>query len=293
MKIAGYNKLDKPTGNESQTIMSDLIPPPIRVGAVSYLNSKPLIEDLEELAENAELMLDYPSLLADDLAAGRIDVGLIPSIEVIRSSEYEIISNACVATQGPVLSVKMYSRVPLGKIRRLALDMGSRTSATLVRIMLAEQYGVYPEVEPLPIEQTIEASTADAILLIGDRAIHTPETSFVATWDLGEEWLRWTGLPFVFAMWAVRRDQETGSLEAALCQARDKGVTLLDEIARREAPKLGIDQSVAENYLKNNLSFYLGPAECCGLRLFQELAIKTGLAPEGVPLVFRNCISAG
>ncbi|MCA9004652.1 MAG: menaquinone biosynthesis protein [Planctomycetaceae bacterium] len=293
MKIAGYNKLDKPTGNESQTIMSDLIPPPIRVGAVSYLNSKPLIEDLEELADNAELMLDYPSLLADDLAAGRIDVGLIPSIEVIRSSEYEIISNACVATQGPVLSVKMYSRVPLGQIKRLALDMGSRTSATLVRIMLAEQYGVYPEVEPLPLDKTIESSTADAILLIGDRAIHTPETSFAATWDLGEEWLRWTGLPFVFAMWAVRRDQETGSLETALCQARDKGVTLLDEIARREAPKLGIEESVAESYLKNNLSFYLGSAERCGLQLFQELAIKTGLAPEGVPLVFRNCISAG
>ena len=293
MKIAGYNKLDKPTGNESQTIMSDLIPPPIRVEAVSYLNSKPLIEDLEELADNAELMLDYPSLLADDLAAGRIDVGLIPSIEVIRSSEYEIISNACIATQGPVLSVKMYSRVPLGQIRRLALDMGSRTSATLVRIMLAEQYGVYPEVEPLPIEQAIDSSSADAILLIGDRAIHAPEASFVATWDLGEEWLRWTGLPFVFAMWAVRRDQDTGLLESALCRARDKGVTLLGEIARREAPKLGIDESVAESYLKNNLSFYLGPAECCGLRLFQDLAIKTGLAPEGVPLVFRNCISAG
>tara|TARA_R110002095_G_scaffold138534_1_gene120285 strand:- start:256410 stop:257291 length:882 start_codon:yes stop_codon:yes gene_type:complete len=293
MKIAGYNKSDTATGNESQTIMSDLIPPPIRVGAVSYLNSKPLIEDLEDLADNAELMLDYPSLLADDLAAGRIDVGLVPSIEVIRNPDYEIISNACVATQGPVLSVKMYSRVPLGQIKRLALDMGSRTSATLVRIMLAEQYGVFPEVEPLPIEQTIEATTADAILLIGDRAIHTPETQFVATWDLGEEWLRWTGLPFVFAMWAVRRDQETGTLETALCQARDKGVMLLDEIARREAPKLGIDVAVAESYLKNNLSFYLGPAECCGLRLFQELAIKTGLAPEGVPLVFRNFISAG
>lgn len=293
MKIAGYNKLDNTTGNESQTIMSDLVPPPIRVGAVSYLNSKPLIEDLEGLADNAELMLDYPSLLADDLAAGRIDVGLIPSIEVLRSSNYEVISNACVATQGPVLSVKLYSRVPLGKIRRLALDMGSRTSATLVRILLAEQYGVVPEVEPLPIDQTIEATTADAILLIGDRAIHTPSTKFVATWDLGEEWFRWTGLPFVFAMWAVRRDQETGSLETSLCQARDKGVTLLDEIACREAPELGIDVSVAQSYLKNNLSFYLGPAECCGLRLFQELAIKTGLAPEGVPLVFRNCISAG
>lgn len=293
MKIAGYNKLDNTTGNESQTIMSDLVPPPIRVGAVSYLNSKPLIEDLEGLADNAELMLDYPSLLADDLAAGRIDVGLVPSIEVLRSSNYEVISNACVATQGPVLSVKLYSRVPLGKIRRLALDMGSRTSATLVRILLSEQYGVIPEVEPLPIDQTIEATTADAILLIGDRAIHTPSTKFVATWDLGEEWFRWTGLPFVFAMWAVRRDQETGSLETSLCQARDKGVTLLDEIAHREAPKLGIEVSVAQSYLKNNLSFYLGPAECCGLRLFQELAIKTGLAPEGVPLVFRNCISAG
>ncbi|MCH9655685.1 MAG: menaquinone biosynthesis protein [Planctomycetes bacterium] len=293
MKIADYNKLDNATGNESQTIMSDLIPPPIRVGAVSYLNSKPLIEDLEDLAENAELMLDYPSLLADDLAEGRIDVGLIPSIEVIRNSDYEIISNACVATQGPVLSVKMYSYVPLGKIKRLALDMGSRTSATLVQIMLAEQYGVFPEVEPLPMDQSIKATTADAILLIGDRAIHTPDTKFAATWDLGEEWLRWTGLPFVFAMWAVRKNQETGSLASALCQARDRGVTQLDEIARREAPKLGIEVSVAQSYLKKNLSFHLGPAECCGLQLFQELAIKTGLAPEGVPLVFRNCISAG
>lgn len=176
----------------------------VRIGAVNYLNSKPLIEGLAELLPEAELTLDYPSRLADDLEAGRLDVALVPSIEVLRHSNYEIVSDACVATRGPVMSVKLYSRVPFGLIRTLALDAGSRTSAALVRIMLRERYGVTPRLEPFPLDQSPAAIRSDAFLMIGDRAMHEPEAPYVAVWDLGEEWLRWTGLPFVFAVWAAR-----------------------------------------------------------------------------------------
>ena len=124
---------------------------PIRIGAVSYLNSKPLIEDLAELASEAELILDVPSRLADDLSAGELDVALIPSIEVLRDADYEIVSDACVATRGPVLSVTLFSKVPWEEIRTVALDEGSRTSAALTQLLLRKRYGVTPDVSPLPI----------------------------------------------------------------------------------------------------------------------------------------------
>lgn len=265
---------------------------PIRIGAVSYLNSKPLIEDLAVLASDAELILDFPSRLADDLSAGVLDVALIPSVEVLRDADYEIVSDACVATHGPVLSVKLFSRVPFANVRTLALDEGSRTSATLARVMLSERFGVRPSTTLLPLGFATEDTSADAVLLIGDRAMKPPRERFVATWDLGEEWTQWTGLPFVFAMWAARRDVELDDIEDALCESRDRGIERFAEIAKREAPKLGITEELARNYLARNLHFKLGSAERAGLRLFQELAVKTGLAPEGVDLVFRHCMSA-
>src|SRR5436305_10366741 len=115
-----------------------------RIGAVNYLNSKPLVEGLSELLPGTEIHLDYPSHLADDLTQGRLDVALIPSIEYFRGHDYQIVSDACVAAHGSVLSVKLYSRVPWSEVRTLALDEGSRTSATLARILLAERYGVFP-----------------------------------------------------------------------------------------------------------------------------------------------------
>ena len=290
-------------------------PPRVTVGAVSYLNSKPLIEGLDELLEgHATLRLDYPSRLADDLASGALDVALIPSIEYFRGHNYEIISDACVAAHGPVLSVKLYSRVPWGEVKSLALDEGSRTSATLARILLAERHGVFPKLEPLPLDHRTQDSSADAILLIGDRAISPPHEKFLGTWDLGEEWFEWTGLPFVFAMWVGRKvdgrrlrvdGQKTDSssclplnpqpstlnpsstINQLLNAARDLGVAHLDDIARREAPLLGLSLPTTVSYLSENLQYHLGPAERNGLKLFYELAAGLGLAPAGVELVFR------
>src|SRR5256714_10708363 len=108
----------------------------IRIGAVSYLNTKPLVHDLETLAPHAELILDYPSRLADQLARGELEVALIPVIEYFRAGTYRLIPNIAIASQGPVLSVTLFSRVPWTDVRRVALDEGSRTSVALAQVLL-------------------------------------------------------------------------------------------------------------------------------------------------------------
>jgi chorismate dehydratase len=258
-------------------------PAAVRLGAVSYLNSKPLIEDLEDLLPEAEIILDYPSRLSDALAAGQLDVALIPSVEYFRGSGYRIISNACVAARGPVMSVKLYCRVHPGDIRRLAMDEGSRTSAALSRVILAERYGVFPEGEPLPIESSTLTSTADAVLLIGDRAMHEPIEEFVEVMDLGQLWYEWTGLPFVFAMWVAREGADITGIERALDESRDRGVAALHRIADEQAPLLDLSRESATTYLTQNLNYYLASAERSGLELFRQLAQQQDLLqPEAL-----------
>jgi chorismate dehydratase len=259
----------------------------LRIGAVSYLNSKPLIEGLSMLAPEADLLLQVPSRLADELAAGLLDVALIPSVEALSDPDYEIVSDACVAARGPVMSVKLYFRVPPGEVRSLALDEGSRTSAALSRILLAERFGVEPRPVPFPLGSATTDVSADAVLMIGDRAMHAPGERFVAEWDLGNEWYRWTGLPFVFAMWVTREGVELGAVEQALSAARDLGVSRIDAIAAREAPGLRLTNDVAARYLRHNLHFCMGSAERHGLKLFHRLAARLGLARDGDGPTFR------
>src|SRR5262249_53125565 len=158
---------------------------------------------------------------------GRLDVALIPSIEFFNNPAYTIVSNACIACRGPVLSVKLFSRGPLASIRSVALDEGSRTSVALTRILLAERFGLRPQLLALPVDSTLEDADADAVLLIGDRAMHSPPGRFDTVWDLGDEWWRWTELSFVFAMWVARPGAELHGLDSALCEARDAGISHL------------------------------------------------------------------
>ena len=256
----------------------------LKIGAVSYLNSKPLIEGLPEASDSTELMLDVPSRLADDLAAGLLDVALIPSVESFLDPDYTIVSDACVATHGPVLSVKLYSRVHPGDIKTMALDEGSRTSAALAQILLAERYGVRPQLETLPLRATTQESTADAVLLIGDRAMKNPAEKFYETWDLGEEWVNWTGLPFVFAMWIARENTPLGNVPDTLSSARDLGLANVESIATAGAKALDLPNEMTLNYLTKNLHFRMGSAELAGLNLFRQLARENGLAtPHAVP----------
>ena len=264
----------------------------IRVGAVNYLNTKPLVFGLEQIAPQAEIVFDLPSRLADGLASGRFDVALIPSIESFQDPTYSIISNACIGCRGPVLSVKLFSRVPPAEIKTLALDEGSRTSAALIQILLRERYGVTPTLETLPIGDSFADCSTDAVLLIGDRAMHSPEGEFSVVWDLGDEWCRWTGLPFVFAMWTARAGTRVDEIEFAFNEARDRGLQHLDEIAAQEAAGLGLTQPECVAYLRENLNFTLGPRERDGLNLFHQYASQLGFAPEGFELGQRNCATA-
>lgn len=253
----------------------------MRIGAVSYLNTKPLVYGLAELAPRAEVVFDVPSRLADDLAAGKLEVALIPSVEFFQNPpDYAIISDACIGCRGPVLSVKLLSRVPMDKIRTLALDDGSRTSVALVRILLKERYSLSPRLLPFPLGVAAENVAADAVLMIGDRAMHPP-AGFFHEWDLGEEWCRWADLPFVFAMWVARKEAlpELGEIELALSRARDAGVANLEKIAERESASVGLTCEQCLSYLRDNLYFYLGHREQRGLQLFREHAMRLGLAP--------------
>ncbi|MEZ6130747.1 MAG: menaquinone biosynthesis protein [Planctomycetaceae bacterium] len=267
-------------------------PAMVRLGAVSYLNSRPLIQDLDQLLPGSDIRLDYPSRLADSLADRFLDVALIPSIEYFRRPGYEIISDACVAARGEVLSVKLYCRVHPGSVQRIALDEGSRTSATLSRIILAERYGAFPESEPLSMDSMTTDSSADAVLLIGDRAMHAPPESFVEVMDLGQMWYEWTGLPFVFAMWVAHRDADTTGIATALNTARDRGLANIQQIAATEAPKLNISQQTAQNYLTKNLHYKMTSAERSGLQLFHELASAHNLVDHNAHLVFSDYVTA-
>jgi len=287
----------------------------MRIGAVNYLNSKPLVCSLEELAPELRLSYDLPSRLADSLAAGRLDVALVPSVEFFRARGYHIVSDACVACAGPVLSVKLYFRVPPRQVQRVALDEGSRTSSALAQILLAELCDVRPEYVPLPIGCGLDATEANAVLLIGDRAMQhgqvesadldvpimddemrgkdsNPKAAirdasprdeyFVEVWDLGEVWYRWMGLPFVFAMWIARPEVRSAEVATALNLARDEGMRQLGKIAARESAILGISRELALRYLRENLHFRLGCKERAGLRRFYQLCVSHGLAPAGL-----------
>jgi chorismate dehydratase len=190
--------------------------------------------------------------------------------------------------------VKLHFRVPPADVRRVALDEGSRTSAALTQILLAEMCGVRPAWEPLPIGCGPESSDADAVLLIGDRAIANKKQraeggelgeEYVEVWDLGERWCEWTGLPFVFAMWVARKGADVGEITEVLSAARDQGVRHLSAIAEREAPLVGIAIELATQYLRDNLHFALGAKERAGLLRFYELCVAHGLSPPGLESV--------
>lgn len=258
----------------------------VHVGAVSYLNTKPLIEGIQQQYHWIDLSVDLPSRLADQLRSGKLDVALIPSIEFFRGDDYTIVSDACIASIGPVWSVKLLFRVPPQEVKSLALDEGSRTSATLARILLKREYGVVPELRPLPIQANWETADADAVLIIGDRAMKPISSDWYDSWDIGQKWREHSGSPCVFAMWVARRGFESAELGEILSQARDKGLSHAEKIASRECEGYGLSQSMCLRYFREFLHFHLGHEERDGLTKFYEAAVELGLAPAG-KLPFR------
>jgi chorismate dehydratase len=256
--------------------------PALRIGAVQYLNTKPLVHGLTAAGD---VVYDLPSRLADRLAAGLLDVALIPSVEAIRGG-HRIVSDACIGCRGPVMSVKLFFRTAPGRVATLAIDEGSRTSAALARVLLAERHGLRPRIETLPIGAGLADTHADAVLLIGDRAIDTrgglPRIagSFQVVWDLGDEWCRWTGLPFVFAVWAARDGVDVRVIADRLSAARDAGQANLAAIAAAEAASHGLTVPQCLGYLRDNLHYEFGDREREALELFRGHAAALGLVPS-------------
>lgn len=276
----------------------------LRVGAVNYLNTKPLIEGLTEFAPGVRLSLDLPSRLADQMAAGELDVGLIPVVEFFRAKNYSIVPGCSISSRGPVLSVTLFSRVPWDQIRSVSLDEGSRTSAALTKVLLATPVSREPtasesehaharrwlaanrvEYHPLPITADPNATTTDAVLLIGDRAMKACLPGFEFSYDLGAEWFDRTGLPMVFAVWAVRPGVDLGDTEHAFVRAKKHGLSRAGVIAEREAKRLGLDPGYCRRYFDTIIRYDLGEPELAGLRRYYQLTSELNLAPQGVDLV--------
>jgi len=252
-----------------------------RIGAVTYLNTEPLVYRLTELAAGCEVQFDVPSRLADRLQDGSLDVALIPTASFFRGADYLIVSDACIACRGPVWSVKLLSRIPAAQIRTLAVDEGSATSVVLAQILLDRRHRIRPVLEPFPLGSDISTTMADAVVMIGDRAMGEPPSEFTEIWDLGDVWCRWSGLPFVFAVWAARQGTNIDGIDVALTSARDMGLEQLDIVAAKAADRRHMIPDDCHRYLSQNLHFQLGPRERRGMSLFYQEAVRLGLVPAG------------
>jgi chorismate dehydratase len=250
---------------------------PLRIGCVRYLNSRPLIHDYP-----GPVRFAHPAELAREMAAGELDAALVPIFEAFGPRVYRLVDGVAIASDGPVYSVFLAHRGELSAIRSISLDPASLTSVHLLQVLLAEFHGVKPRCVP-------EASgeQTDARLLIGNQAIAFRQQAEPG-WqylDLGEEWRRQTGLPFVFAAWLLRDGLPETSYVAREFRALKKaGLQRLEEILAAETE---YGHAFARTYLTEHIRFDLGPREREAIELFRRLAHKHGFIPAPArPLEF-------
>ena len=261
--------------------------PKLRVGIVNYLNSKPLAWGFLK-GHHADLFAPSyhpPAMVARLLAQGNLDIGLIPSIEVQRIPNLRVLPDMCIAARHEVRSVILVSRGPIEDVRRVALDQNSRTSATLVRILLKERYGLDPEYLHDRPDPERMLSEADAALIIGDPALRVDRERYRII-DLAAEWNELTGHPFVFAVWAVRPEVDIPDLPFYFKSSLRYGLSSLDTVVREAAAELNLDSSEVRAYLTENLSFFLRQEELEGLEEFYRRAHEHGLILEPKPIEF-------
>jgi len=252
----------------------------IRIGAVEYLNARPLVSGLER-APWCTVRFDVPAECARLLHAGEIDLGLVPAIELLRGPvRYDVVPGLAIACRGPVLSVALFTRVPVREIRTIALDTSSRASAGLLRLLCAQSFGIAPAYVERPPDLSAMLTDADAALLIGDPALDAPwEALGLEKIDLGQAWFELTGLPFVFAVWAARPGVLTDAVVAGLHEARDRGQRAIADIARDAARGDATREAAARRYLTDHIRYDLDDAARQGLERYLGLAVELGLAP--------------
>ncbi|MFN0084974.1 MAG: menaquinone biosynthetic enzyme MqnA/MqnD family protein [Blastocatellia bacterium] len=270
----------------------------MRIAASTYLNSAPLVDRFSRGGFGDRYRFignEAPARCAEMLAEGACEIALIPVIEYQRIAGVRIVPDVAVASKGRVRSVLIATRRPLEEVRRLTLDASSRTSQGLVRILFQERYGFLPEL----IERTPDAArgcenmleSSDAALVIGDPAMRLEASASrlgVRIHDLAEEWRGMTGLPFVFAVWAVREAvwEMSHSVAADFLEAKAEGVGQIERIAAQYAAELGLPEADLLTYLRENVNYDLDGENIAGLRRYFELARKWELISENRELSF-------
>lgn len=273
----------------------------LKISAISYLNTAPLLWDFEHAEAGADFDISYtiPSACAKALGAGTADIGIIPAAAYATVPDLVIIPDVAIAARRAVRSILLVSKAPSnsdkdkwGKhVRTVALDTSSMTSVALAKILFAKWLGGARDYKPMAPDLDAMLSECDAALLIGDPALQVDRTRYF-TLDLAEEWVVRTGKSFVFAFWAIRKQALAGRNAAAIAgtfqKSRDHGLSPknLEAIAQEWAPRLGLTVEAVRVYLTQNIHYYLDPPCLDGLELYYRLGAEAGALPQAPELKF-------
>ncbi len=247
---------------------------------------------------NFEISYTIPSQCAASLQAGTADIGIIPAAAYATISDLTILPNVAIASRRAVRSILLICKLPLAEVRSVALDTSSLTSVALTKVLFEKWWGGPRNYAAMPpnIEQML--AEHDAGLLIGDPALRIDRSRYL-TYDLAEEWIRFTGKPFVFAFWAVRqqalRDAQLGfDLAGTFQRSRDNGLQPenIDSTAREWSGRLGLTETQVKSYVTENIHYYLDPACLEGLQLFYRYAQECGTLPAVSELTFVDSVKA-
>jgi chorismate dehydratase len=253
----------------------------LRIGSVPYLNAKPIVDwfHTPECDVDAEVVYRVPSQLALDLEEGRLDTALVSIFEWFRRPEMVLIPGVSISADGPVQSVRLFSRVPVDRIRRVALDTSSLTSVAMTKILLAEEFGLDPEYTHHPPDLDTMLEVADAALIIGDLRLF--ERPVEEELDLGELWKQNTGLPFVYAAWLARPDAPTEELTDVLNRAREWGEPRLEETAAKWSRSMSLPLDRTRYYLMQVMHYRLEPDYQKAIEMFRAKCRTHGLVQNG------------
>ena len=266
----------------------------LRISAISYLNTAPLMWDFEHGTAGRHFDISYtlPSACAAALADGTADIGIIPAAAYAQIPGLQVLAEVAIASRRAVRSILLVSKVPIEKVRTVALDTSSMTSVALTKVLFEKWLGGGRTFTPMAPDIDKMLAEHDAALVIGDPALKIDRSRYQAL-DLAEEWIRHTGKPFVFAFWAVRaaamREADPSlDLPTVFQDSRDHGLepSNLNQIAREWAPRMNTSEADVRSYLTENIHYRLDAGCLEGLQLFYSYAAEIGVLPEAPELRF-------
>ena len=270
---------------------------PLNISAISFLNTAPLMWDFEhdpspELIQNFHIEYTLPAICAQSLREGTADIGIIPVITTATIPSLVVLPDVAIAALNQVRSILLVTSKPIEEVRTVAVDTSSRTSVGLTQVLLTKFFGGHRDFTPMPPVLKPMLELCDAALLIGDAALMA-DTRGLRVYDLAEVWRQKTGLPFVFAVWAVRKaalaEMQPGlDLRGIFRRSRDHGLTSpnVELIARQWSERMGMPEADILAYFRDNIHYQLD-AECRkGLALYFQLAAECGVIPQAPALEF-------